>query len=69
MAKASPQPNPEMDPFVFIGDGFWGQGGSYLLDPATGKRTRLEESAATEPAQQPGPAPSTPSPVTTNGTF
>ena len=35
-------------------DEFWGQGGSYLLDPKTGKRTLIER---TEPAQ---PSDSTP---------
>jgi hypothetical protein len=29
-------------------DEYWGQGGTYLLDPKTGKRTLIER---TEPAQ------------------
>jgi hypothetical protein len=31
-------------------DEYWGQGGSYLLNPKTGKRTLIER---TEPAQSP----------------
>jgi hypothetical protein len=42
-------------------DEFWGQGGSYLLDPKTGIRTLIER---TEPAQ---PSDSTPEELS-NGT-
>lgn len=35
-------------------DEYWGQGGTYLLDPKTGKRTLLER---TEPAQPSEPEP------------
>jgi hypothetical protein len=35
-------------------DEYWGQGGTYLLDPATGKRTLIER---TEPAQPSDPQP------------
>jgi len=37
-----------------IVDEYWGQGGSYLLDPKTGKRTLIER---TEPAQPSDPKP------------
>ena len=30
-------------------DEFWGQGGSYLLNPKTGKRTLLERTAPAQP--------------------
>jgi hypothetical protein len=35
--------------FEFIGDEYWGQGGRYVVDPATGKRSPappIEEAAA-----------------------
>ena len=38
----------------YVGDEFWGQGGSYLLDPATGIRTRMEDPAVV-PTQSPEP--------------
>ena len=37
----------------YVGDEFWGQGGSYLLHP-DGKRSRLDEPAAV-PTQSPEP--------------
>ena len=37
-----------------IVDEFWGQGGTYLLDPKTGKRKLIER---TEPAQPSEPQP------------
>jgi hypothetical protein len=37
-----------------IVDEYWGQGGSYLLDPKTGKRKLIER---TEPAQPSDPKP------------
>jgi hypothetical protein len=37
-------------------DEFDGVGGSYLFDPATGKRTRIDESASAEPAPVAGDA-------------
>lgn len=40
-------------------DEYAGQGGSYLLDPETGKRTLVErtEDPAEKPAEQPAAAP------------
>ena len=35
-------------------DDYWGQGGEYLLDPKTGKRTLIQR---TEPAQPSEPEP------------
>lgn len=38
------------------GDAFWGQGGSYIVDPATGKRrprTPADDVAAADPAAIP----------------
>jgi hypothetical protein len=35
-------------------DEYWGQGGTYLQDPTTGKRTLIER---TEPAQTSDPQP------------
>lgn len=58
MAKASPTEasvrpiNPAE--LSYVGDEFWGHGGSYLLDPVTGKRSLIVESAAA-PIQSPEP--------------
>jgi hypothetical protein len=59
MAKASPitpdEPAAEASAELnYVGDEFWGQGGSYLLDPVTGKRSRIDEPAAV-PTQSPEP--------------
>jgi hypothetical protein len=57
MAKATPpteQPAEEYPQPSYVGDEFWGQGGSYLLDPVTGKRSRIDEPAAV-PTQSPEP--------------
>lgn len=44
-------------------DEFHGVGGSYLLDPKTGKRTRVEESTQAEPAPPYLASPAPPSPL------
>ena len=36
-----------------IKDEFWGQGGSYLLDPKTGKRTLIERTEPAQPSEPP----------------
>ena len=48
-------------------DEYAGQGGSYLLDPKTGKRTLVERTAVPEPGQsKPQPvAPRAPAPKST----
>ena len=51
MAKASPteaseQPAEEYPQPSYVGDEFWGVGGSYVLDPATGKRSRVIDADA-----------------------
>jgi hypothetical protein len=53
MAKASTT-TPSEPAGSYVGDEFWGQGGSYLLDPVTGKRSRIDEPAAV-PTQSPEP--------------
>ena len=55
MAKASPTEASEpVNPveLSYVGDEFWGHGGSYLLDPVTGKRSLIVETAAA-PIQSP----------------
>lgn len=56
MAKASPTESEPVNPadLSYVGDEFWGHGGSYLLDPVTGKRSLIVESAAA-PIQSPEP--------------
>jgi len=34
-------------------DEYWGEGGTYLLDPATGKRTLIERTMPSVPDPQP----------------
>lgn len=57
MAKAAEQPAPEpsADP-SYVGDEFWGFGGSYLVDPVTGKRSLIvEQEPATIQPTNPDP--------------
>jgi len=59
MAKASPteasEPPVKPAELSYVGDDeFWGHGGSYLLDPVTGKRSLIVETAAA-PIQSPEP--------------
>lgn len=52
---AAAAPQAEND---FTGDEFWGRGGRYVVDPATGKRSpapAIEEPPAVEPAPEPAP--------------
>ncbi|NTV10481.1 MAG: hypothetical protein HGA47_06865 [Zoogloea sp.] len=37
-AEQQPQPQSVPTAFDFIGDEYWGQGGRFIFDPATGKR-------------------------------
>jgi hypothetical protein len=42
MARTAPQPANPAEP-SYVGDEFWGVGGSYLVDPVTGKRSLIVE--------------------------
>lgn len=42
MARTAPQPANPAEP-SYVGDEFWGVGGSYLVDPVTGKRSLIAE--------------------------
>jgi hypothetical protein len=42
MARTAPQPANPAEP-SYVGDEFWGVGGSYLVDPVTGKLSLIVE--------------------------
>ncbi|MCB1908810.1 MAG: hypothetical protein KDH15_15700 [Rhodocyclaceae bacterium] len=55
--QTPPAPTPDKkkakphDPFAHVGDEHWGKGGSYVIDPASGKRVPVEPAAG--PALKP----------------
>ena len=56
MARTAPQPANPAEP-SYVGDEFWGVGGSYLVDPVTGKRTPIDEAKQAVAPAQPAPTP------------
>ena len=55
MARTAPQPANPAEP-SYVGDEFWGVGGSYLVDPVTGKRSLIvEQEPATIQSTNPDP--------------
>ena len=55
MARTAPQPANPAEP-SYVGDEFWGVGGSYLVDPLTGKRSLIvEQEPATIQPTNPDP--------------
>ena len=55
MARTAPPPANPAEP-SYVGDEFWGVGGSYLVDPVTGKRSLIvEQEPATIQPTNPDP--------------